>query len=71
MLTTPKMSETGTKATSTSHQPLLHQKHYLPKFEPAPVQKLTKKTQTLYLLNTLKNNVLIQHCTVLYTSTNI
>ena len=46
MLTTPKMSETGTKATSTSHQTFTSPETLLAKIGPVPVLKLTKKTQT-------------------------
>ena len=48
LLTTPQMLETGTKATSTSHKTSSLPGTQLAKFLTGPVQKLTKKTQTLY-----------------------
>ena len=54
MLTTPKMSETGTKATGTSHQTSSLPEIPLAKFQTRPVPELTKKKQTLYSCFTLK-----------------
>ena len=73
MLTTPKMLETETKATSTSHQNFSLPEIQLAKIQIGPVPNLAKKKQTLYSHSTLKNNcliVLIQHCAVLYSIAN-
>ena len=47
-LTTPKMSETGIKATSISHQTSTLPETQLAKVWTGPVLKLAKKKQTLY-----------------------
>ena len=74
MLTTPKMLETGTKATSTSHQTSSLPETQLAEIQTGPVLKFAQKKQTLYSHFTLKlivSVVPIQHCTVLYSITNI
>ena len=48
MLTTPKMLETGTKATSTSHHTSTLPETQLAKIQTGPLPKLAKKKQTLY-----------------------
>ena len=59
MLTTPKMLETGTKATSTSHQTSSLPETPLSKIQTRPVPKLAKKKQGLYSCFTLKLSVSI------------
>ena len=74
MLTTPKMSETGTKVTSTSHQ-----NSTSPETQLAEIQASTstethqEDTDTMLPCYAKTNyyNVLIQHCTVLYPIANV
>ena len=74
MLTTPKMSETRTKATSTSHQTST-----LPETQLAEIQASTSiethqedtDTMLTYYTKTNYYNVLIQHCTMLYPIANV
>ena len=74
LLTTPKMSETGTKATSTSHQTLTLPETQLAKIRASTSAKTYQEEADTILICLTKNNcfdALIQHCTVLYSSTNL
>ena len=67
MPTTPKMLETGTQATSTSHQTPSLLEAQLAEIQTGPVIKFTKKKQAPYssfALNSIVSMVLIQHCTL-------
>ena len=69
MLTTPKMSETGTKATTTSHQTSTSPETQLAKIQASASTKTCQEdtdTMLTYYTKTNYCNVLIQHCTVLY-----
>ena len=73
-LTTPKMSETGTKATSTSQQTSTLPRTQLAKiWASASAQTCQQETYTMLTCYTKINyyNALIQHCTVLYPITNV
>ena len=73
-LTTPKMSETETKATSTSHQASTLSETQLAKIQASTSAKTCQEdTDTTSTCFTKTNcfNALIQHCTVLYFITNL
>ena len=68
-LTTPKMSETRTKATSTSHQASTLPETQLAQIRASPsAQTHQEDTDTILTCFTKTNcyNALLQHCTVLY-----
>ena len=68
MLTTPKMSETGTKATSTSHQTSTLPERQLAEIWASASTKTCQEdadTMLTYYTKTSYYNVLTQHCTVL------
>ena len=74
MLTTPKMLETGTKATSTSHKTSTSPETQLAKiWASTSTETHQEDTDTMLTYYTKTNyyNVLIQHCTVLYPITNV
>ena len=74
MLTTSKMSETRTKATSTSHQTFTSPETQLAKIPASTSTKTCQEdtdTMSTYYTKTNYYNILIQHCTVLYTITNV
>ena len=74
LLTTPKMSETGTKATSTSHQTSTLPETQLVKIWASGSAKTCQEdTDTILTCFTKTNcySALIQHCTVLYPLTNL
>ena len=74
MLTTPKMLETGTKATSTSHQTSTSPETQLAKiWASTSIKTHQEDTDTMLTYYTKTNyyNVLIQHCTVLYPIANV
>ena len=73
-LTTPKMSETKTKATSTSHQTsALPEPQLAEIWASASAKTHQEDTDTMLTCYTKINyyNALIQHCTVLYPITNL
>ena len=62
---TPKMLETGTQATSTSHQTPSLPEAQLAEIQTRPVLKFTKKKQaqfSSFAFNSIVSMVLIQHC---------
>ena len=68
-LTTPKRLKTKTKATSTSHQTSTLPETQLAKIQAsASVETHQEDTDTIL---TCFTNALIQHCTVLYSITNL
>ena len=74
MLTTPKMSETETKATSTSHQTSTSPEIQLVEIWASTSTKTHQEdtdTMLTYYTKTNYCNVLIQHCTVLYPIANV
>ena len=74
MLTTPKMSETRTKVTSTCHQTFTSPETQLTKIRASTSsQTCQEDTDTVLTCYTKKiyYNVLIQHCTVLYSIANV
>ena len=74
MLTTPNMSETRTKATSTSHQTFTSPETQLTEiWASTSTETCQEDTDTMltYRIKTNYYNVLIQHCTVLYPIANI
>ena len=74
MLTTPKLLQTRTKATSTSHQTSTSPETQLAKiWVSASIKTRQEDTDTIltYYTKTNHYNVLIQHCTVLYPITNV
>ena len=73
-LTTPKMSKTGTKAISTSHQTSTLPGTQLAKIQASASAKTRQEgTDTILTCFTKTNcyNALIQHCTVLYPIANL
>ena len=67
MLTTPKMSETRTKATGTSHQTSISPETQLVEIWASASTKTCQEdrdTMLTYYTKTNYYNVLIQHCTV-------
>ena len=73
-LTTPKMSETRTKATSTSHQTFTLPETHLAKIQTsASTETHQEETDTIltFNINLILSKALVQHCTVLYPITNI
>ena len=73
-LTTPKMLETRTKATSTSHQTSTLPETQLAKIQASASAKIHQEdTDTILTCFTKTNcfDALIQHCTVLYSITNL
>ena len=73
-LTTPKMSGTRTKATSTSHQtPTLQGTQLAEIWARASARTHQEDTDTILTCYTKTNcyNALIQHCTVLYIIKNL
>ena len=73
-LTTPKMLETRTKATSTSHQTSTLPETQLAKiWASASAKTRQEDTDTILTCFTRTNcyNALIQHCTVLYYIANL
>ena len=74
LLTTPKMLETGTKATSTSHQTSTLPETQLAEIQAsASAKTCQEETDTILTCFTKNNcfNALLQHCTVLYSITNL
>ena len=74
ILTTPKMSETRTKATSTSHHTSTLPETQLAKIWASTSTKTCQEdTDTMLTCDTKTSyyNALIQHCTVLYPITNV
>ena len=74
LLTTPKMSETGTKATSTSHHTsTLPETQCAKIWASASAKTHQEDTDTILTCYTKTNcyNALIQHCIVLYFITNL
>ena len=74
MLTTPKISETRTKATSTSHQTsTLPETHFAEIGARTSTETRQEDTDTMLTYDTKTSyyNVLIQHYTVLYPITNV
>ena len=74
MLTMPKMSETRTKATSTSHHTFTSPETQLAKIWASTSTETCQEdtyTMSTYYTKTNYYNVLIQHCTVLYTIANV
>ena len=74
MLTTTKMSETRTKATSTSHQTSTSPETQLAKIQSsASTETHQEDTDTMLTYDTKTSyyNVLIQHCTVFYPIANV
>ena len=74
MLTTPKMSETRTKAISTSDQTsTLPETQLVKSWACASTKTCQEDTDTMltYYLKINYCNALIQHCTVLYPITNV
>ena len=73
-LATPKMSETGTKATSTSHQTSTLPEIQLAKIRASTSAKTHQEdTDTMLTCYTKTNdyNAFLQHCTVLYPIANL
>ena len=73
-LTTPKMSETETKATSTSYQASTLPETQLAKIQAsASAKTCQEETDTILIfhINLIVSKALVQHCTVLYPIANI
>ena len=74
MLTTPKILETRTKATNTSHQTSTLPETQLAKIQVSASTKSHQEdtdTMLAYYLKINYRNALIQHCTVLYPNANV